>query len=323
MGERLASLVKELTSDEELALRIGALRCADSDEARETAKVVADCLEPTLQISPAPLCELNPDYNPAHRGSRNRVRELASILTEDDGAPPGSCNATLVVGHQPQLSWLTQIICGEALPLVHSELLCIALKDTGRRPLSRGNLRWVLSPSDNKAIVELKEKIRSKMETAKQLSAFILAALGFLLASLIDEDKMEYLNDHAWAMQVSAALFLIGAVLFVATLYAYDRLLMPTRFWADAMPLENPRRRPKWLVWRPPSSALWVLYQNMMRIWRTLFSGAVYSKIGGFLFLTYAVFKPSPVVFVALSALGVLGLRSIYRYFGPHLGTED
>ncbi|MCI0392741.1 MAG: hypothetical protein MOB07_28755 [Acidobacteria bacterium] len=102
---------------------------------------------------------------------------------------------------------------------------------------------------------------------------------------------------------------------------------MPTRFWGEAKPPVNPDQRPKWLVWRPPSSALWVLYQNMMRIWWYPFTGATYAVFIGLLLLDYAVFHPSQWQTISLfwggSVIGGILFRFGYRHFGPRLGTED
>jgi hypothetical protein len=44
-------------------------------------------------------------------------------------------------------------------------------------------------------------------------------------------------GDRLWALQVSAGLYLLAAILLVSAMYAYDSLLMPQRFWGSR-PLE-------------------------------------------------------------------------------------
>jgi hypothetical protein len=76
---------------------------------------------------------------------------------------------------------------------------------------------------------------------------------------------------------VSISLLALAAGLYCLAYLSYDRLLMPTRFWAATEPIDM---RWRGVVWRPPSSSLLVMHQNMQRIWfrafipATLFSGA-------------------------------------------------
>ena len=235
-------------------------------------------------------------------------------------------NTVLVFGHQPLLGWIAHELTGKALPIARSEILCIAIEDKNLTKPRRGYLRWAISPTDDEVIKDLKDKIKSKMDTAKLLGGFITAVLGFLLASLVDKNKMDYLAGYEWALYVSAALFFAAVGLYLTTMYAYDRLLMPRRFWGATPPPEDSAKRPKWLVWRPPSSAAWVLYQNMMRVWSNLFTPATCAVVGGLLFLGYAVFKPEGmfiVLFLSILVTGLVGFWFYYRRFGPRIGSED
>jgi hypothetical protein len=232
----------------------------------------------------------------------------------------------LIVGHQPLLGWIGHNLTGKALPISHSELLCIALEDKTLAKSKRGYLRWVISPSDDQAIADLKDKIKSKMDTAKLLGGFITAVLGFLLASLVDEKKMGFLAGYEWALYVSAGTFFAAVGLYLTTMYAYDGLLMPRRFWGESPLPRDPTKRPKWLVWRPPSSATWILYQNMMRIWFYLFTPATWAVVIGLLFLGFAVFKPTGAfvyLFLGIVVIGLVVFWLYYRQFGPRIGSED
>lgn len=72
------------------------------------------------------------------------------------------------------------------------------------------------------------------MRLAGILSGLITGILGLLLGSLLDPNKLSSLSRISRLdMYVSAALFLITLGLYLATVYAYDRLLVPTRFWAE------------------------------------------------------------------------------------------
>jgi hypothetical protein len=74
----------------------------------------------------------------------------------------------------------------------------------------------------------------------------------------------------------SIAALLIATALYSSAYLSYDRMLMPTRFWAAGEP---PDPGSGGIVWRPPSSSLLVLHQNMQRVWfrafipATLFTG--------------------------------------------------
>jgi phosphohistidine phosphatase SixA len=337
----LAQVLVEMKDGTDPSISIGAIWRAETQEAAKTAEVVTKTLGSLVKCTPEPIPALAPlKFNP-YRNTKTHVdlaKELKELVTSKTNK-----NAILVIGHQPLLGWIAgeltatpiQKVIREAfswmisglglksIPIARSELLCVAFEENGLRRQSRGHLCWVLSPYDEGAINDIKEKIKSKMEIAKLLSVFITTGLAFLLGSIVDEAKMRYLGDHIWAFHISAGLFLAGVFLYLATMYAYDRLLMPTRFWEEAPP-EDPEKRPKWLVWRPPSSALWVLYQNMMRIWRYLFTGATCAVILGLLFLAYAVFKPKePFVFVGIAVAGVILFAIYHKIFGPKLGTQD
>ena len=70
---------------------------------------------------------------------------------------------------------------------------------------------------------------------------------------------------------------------------------------------------------------MWVLYQNMMRIWRYLFTSATYAVFVGLLLLAYAVFPPKLqlLVFWMGAIIGLILFRFCFRHFGLRLGSED
>jgi hypothetical protein len=231
------------------------------------------------------------------------------------------------VGHQPTLGYIAYKFTRAPYPLARSEIMCIAVDDK-----KRGILKWVLSPTDNKVVNELRDKIKSKMDVAKLLSGFITVGVGFLLTSLVDDQRIGFLGPGVWAAYVSAALFFVSIGLYIATMYAYDSLLMPSKFWGEAP--QNKSNRPKWIVGRPPSSIQWVLYQNMIRIWSHLFTPATICVLAGLFLLAFAVMTAgscSPLIelgFYGAGALVVLilflGYRGKFRrYIGPWIGSED
>jgi hypothetical protein len=212
-------------------------------------------------------------------------------------------------------------------------------------------LCWSISPADDD-LKELQEKIRSKMALANLLSAFITAGLGVFLAMLADEEKIDALGAQAPLAFGAALCFLLAVVLYLRTMFSYDSLLMPVRFWAESA--SGSSHRPRWIVARPPSGAHWILFQNMIRIWQWQFIPATFLTLSGLFLLlgsvaSYALCFPYAraltlsVPGVALLwivavktkeiARGIRGgwanfwscrLSAKYRYIcGPWLGSED
>jgi len=68
------------------------------------------------------------------------------------------------------------------------------------------------------------------------------------------------------------ALLLLATALFMSAYFHYDSLLMPKRFWAPRHP---PAGKGGGIAWRPPSSDVVIMYQNMQRIWFRTFVPAV------------------------------------------------
>jgi hypothetical protein len=183
---------------------------------------------------------------------------------------------------------------------------------------------WTIAPDDRKAADQVRDKIRSKIETAKLLSGVITFALGALLAVLLDPAKWKTVAAPG-VLQLAAGLLLAALVLFLATMYAYDRLLMPDRFWGEQRPRPYApiQRRGNWLVERPPSSTAWVLYVNMMRVWRDLFTPATACVVTALTLLSAVVLHLGwiPMVAIVVPAAAILAL--LVYWFRPILGSED
>ncbi|WP_028065470.1 hypothetical protein [Solirubrobacter soli] len=268
---------------------------------------------------PAVLADARLD--PATDATPDGLDELTRSILERREARP-----VLVIGHMPQLGWIAArmlanrpwwraLVDGPAplLPLKNAEVAAIVVEPEFRgRPT--GWLDWTIAPDDAKAIDEVREKIKSKMEVAKLLGGLMSLVLsGVLLAP----GRLHELGDRG-AVTVAAASFLVAIGLYLRTMYAYDQLLMPRRFWGERLGT----RRPRWLVRRPPSSAAWVLYQNMMHIWTFLFTPATVAVLVGLIALAYAALDLSGlatvIVAIVLVAATVYGLRQ-----RPVLGTQD
>lgn len=234
-------------------------------------------------------------------------------------------NAILVVGHAPQINWIAEKILRVPLPIARAELACIVISDSWWDRLIRRD-RWLLwtishtSPEETKELMEdLYRKIDSKMKLAGILGSLLTGILVFLLKSLLDSDYLSRLSYQVQtALFVSTVFLFIALGLYLGTMYAYDRLMMPVRYWAE----RSQWKERKWLVQRPPGSATWVIYQNMVRIWNYLFTPATAAVILGLLMLAYAAFQPDVVRALLMVFLLVL-IVFYYRNFRPTLGTDD
>lgn len=235
--------------------------------------------------------------------------------------------ALIVVGHEPQMDWLAEHllrrgrwwarVMAAPVALRAGEVAAISIPVIGGNQSNRGHLEWTVSADETQAIEELREKIRSKMDLAKLLGGFMTLVLGGVVLA---PGRLTELSNggRRWAVYVAVGMFLAAVGLYLRTMYAYDSLLMPTRFWAQRFG----RGQPRWLVRRPPSSAAWVLYQNMLHIWWFLFTPATIAVVLGLSLLAYASIKPGLVVavvmLVLLGGVGVYALRT-----GPVTGSED
>jgi hypothetical protein len=274
-------------------------------------------MEPDPELDPSRFVdwEQDEDADPLIRGLVRLARAAATDAT-------GKGRAVLVVGHMPQLGWIGSRLTGNRslrtalsegyptpLALRNAEVAAIAIAGDEFKNRLCGRLEWFVTPAETAAIAELREKIKSKMDIAKLLGGFMTLVLG---------DELRGGGD-AWAVYVAAVSFLIAIGLYLRTMYAYDTLLMPPRYWEEGGP---GRPHPGWLVRRPPSSAAWVLYQNMLYIWTFLFTPATVAVVVGLLALAYAALDPGWAAGVA-SALFLAAATWFALRHRPVLGSQD
>lgn len=327
-------------------------------EAKETAATFCEGFKSCPQHTPSKSKLLGPLTQPKalkkrnkrkresslERGVKNKARSLVADKTE---------NAVLFIGHQPAVGWLASALLDRPVPIVQSEILCIDLEAKGGPAL-----RWCISPPDETVLQALQDKIKSKMGLANLLSGFITAGLGVFLGMLADDKKMKVLGEQRPVVFIAAACLFLAVVLYLRTMFSYDTLLMPVRFWADSS--SGTSHRPPWIVARPPSGAHWILYQNMLRIWQWQFIPATFLTLSGLFLVLGSVTvgaltnaqqpnRPiSPVIIVSVPVVILLlilalkikdmvrGVRRGWRNFwacglvpklrylcGPWLGSED
>lgn len=256
-------------------------------EARETAKTF--CEGYPFPGGPNQSDLLGPKTKP--EDLKKKMGELSlgeAVEAEACKLATTENDAVLFVGHQPAIGWLAGALLKSAVPIVQSEILCI---DLATKPPT---LQWSISPAGD-AVQELQDKIKSKMTLANLLSGFITAGLGVLLTMLADEKKMGALGPQVPVVFTAAACLLVAVALYLRTMFSYDTLLMPVRFWAESS--SGTSNRPPWIVARPPSGAHWILYQNMIRIWQWQFIPATFLTLTGLIMLWGAVtFAAPPIV---------------------------
>jgi hypothetical protein len=206
--------------------------------------------------------------------------------------------ALLIVGHEPQIGWIADHLTKrdgwlprseihKEIPVDRGEVVCLSTSDVNKP----WRLLWTIHPDDKPALAEIREKIKSKMDTAKVMGAFITALIAFTLGQFAGKTDV---SNTTWALRVATVVLLFGAAgLFFASLFFYDTLLMPVRFWAPRSPTKEAKDPPPWLVVRPPSSSALVLYQNMMRIWMRTFISATVLVGLALLAFCLAILKPS------------------------------
>ena len=151
--------------------------------------------------------------------------------------------------------------------------------------------RFVLSPSDPGAATALREKIKSKMDTAKVLGAFLTGLLAVAADALLT--RVQPSNASLWLAAIGLTMLALAIVLYFVTLFLYDALLMPARFWSSRAPktrIADDRRRRR--ILRPPGPDVWVLYEGMLRVWTRAFVPATFFAGAGVALLTLALADP-------------------------------
>jgi hypothetical protein len=311
-----------------------------SGEPEATARVVARHLaeagipltgpEPWSAKLPSPFRALTDQ-------SRIQIKSAAKELSA--ATPSGERGLVLVVANSPQIDWVAEELLAKSVAIGRGEVIGISQRHRRRRWALRGSreLLWTIGPSEASAIIDLRDKIRSKMDTAKFLGAFITALVTFVLSKRFDTHNGIALN--AGLLNVQGMLWLIttaglglAAFLCFAAVACYDGLLMPIRFWESSARRSRMRLRGSsttgGLVRRPPSSAAWILQQNMVRVWNRLVVAAM-------IMLGLALSAFSILILVHPRSYGDLGrpvaaiivfgvLAYAYILFArPHVGAQD
>jgi phosphohistidine phosphatase SixA len=341
----LAELMTGLSAADPIAL--GTILHGNHRPTRETVNEVREVLKVRGVSAPRQeICaQLDPDWFWRQAsGERGLVavdlyQQLRKTLdrkqTSRSGTPVHP-NAVLVIGHQPQLSWIAETLTGAAEAVAGAEILCLEVceaRSVAVPPRRCWRLVWALTPSAvaQEALPELRDKIKSKMDVAKLLGALIIAVLGWIGGKLLEPNTQQFLQSPRGYIFAAGIACLFGALgLYLVTMYAYDRLLMPTRFWGESARV----RENSPIVRRPPSSAARVLHQNMIRVWNRMFLPATILVVTGLALFAASVFLPMFVsngypadrplaVLLVLLILAAVCARYLWVSVYPRLGSED
>lgn len=268
---QVARRLAEEVSTGRRAFRITAVRHGEYRQVRQTLNLVRQAVQsqdPTAWPAGNDAVNAEPALNPDVFWMQTGRPDVKSLRRKDwNTKAPGM--ALLIIGHEPQLSEITR----EVLSLPPRQVVTppggvSALQLRGRHWWNRPRLCWLIEPTDKDTTELLRKKIGSKMDVAKVFGAVITFALGVILNVLVDNEKTNRLPEAFW-VKVAAGALGLALVLYVAVLYAYDSLLMPSRFWGTA---RRSARRGRRVAARPPSSQNLVLQQNMVWIWSRPFT---------------------------------------------------
>jgi hypothetical protein len=302
---------------------------ATAEAFRSAYEQTADAIKTEYGHGPPPLAHMTAigrnlsayDSHPDQWTNKTVTR-----LTKAGPAPHRGKGAALIIGHDPGMSGLLTRLLHHNVPkarryhdvpgLTRAELLGLRWGGRYWQPV------WALTPEADSDIAEIKAKIKSKMDNAKVFGGFVTAVLTFVVGQYAtNAPKTQY-----WAAVrgVSLVALVVAILFYLMTLFWYDRLLMPARFWGIVRGGEEDAVSK--VLRRPPSSAVWVLYQNMQRTWRLLFVPATYATAIGIVGFTAARIEPSPSTALIIFAVAV-PVTTIIAWWGwrsrPILGVRD
>jgi len=293
-------------------IKICAALCSDHLHAKETQAAYLQVLKSQN------LCIDNINENQdGHLNPKNFWKDSSFHRTIVNQIEPSkNAHALMITGHQPQLGWIASCLIGkhQPLPLRQSEIACIQL-------IPNKKLLWAIAESNSKIVNDLRSKIKSKMDVAKFFAGFVLLLLGFVL-----RDTKQLIKSPDQTIRslghVGIFLVLLSLGFFAATVFAYDRLLMPSVFWSGkqfSVAASTPGKIPR----RPPTQEHWMLYFNMTRAWNGLFTPGVMFLFLGLASFILAQLSSDWIVAVFITVFILVVPLVACRLFQPSLGFDD
>jgi len=188
------------------------------EHARQTADIVRQELAPAVR-PPVELDALTPGGGPGG------VPDLVQGA-DRAGVDLSSCKSVLVIGHEGRLSNLVIELTGRrSYPVPRGGAVSIRGGSFADLAAGCGCIHYRYPTVDYQED-QLRSKVNSKMTVASLLAGFVLTTLAAVLV----------LEKRPWPWERIAAIIALTAslVLFVASVYIYDQLSMPSGFWTDA-----------------------------------------------------------------------------------------
>jgi hypothetical protein len=171
------------------------------------------------------------------------------------------------------------------------------------------------------------------MNTAGALGAVIVGLTTFLLQNALQKEPT------VWQWLAFAALA-ASAGLYFATLFLYDTLQMPSRFWSSRFPSRSANgsgfhaiaarlRHGRASVARPPTSTARVLQVSMVQVWVWIFTPATVLAGAGVVCLAFGAstasdrvgLHPWQVLSAVVALAAIVGTRIAWQR--PNLGVSD
>jgi phosphohistidine phosphatase SixA len=257
-------------------------------------------------------------------------KDLYDAVSSKAGA-----STVFLVGHHPRLSQLLLRFAGKRQRQLGAlEAVCVSAADFAALWVGCGKIDWRY-PVQNWLEEELREKLTSKMTVATFLASANFVGLLELLINkqkelaLVGEFKplmcdagalnvpfRQFCSLFPYLTPLSFLLLSLAAGLFIATLYLYDRLGMPSGFWL--------LRRPWWIS---PSDAegteLLELHgypqAHMIRIWTHVFTPGVICSFAGLTLLVLA----TGTLWLLAAYLAISFIAVLYFLWNRPTGDAD
>ena len=242
-----------------------------------------------------------------------------------------------IVGHHPRLSQILTRITGrhERAPR-HAEAIVLEASSVLQLGAAQAQVLFRIPESDNNEEA-LRGKLQSKMQVSALLAGFTLTVLNELLISNRGAMSVPVPDVWSWdqvavfGQQVGAVCFTAALALFVASIYIYDSLSMPSGFWQEPNAdrrwafvrqlrimgemLARHRRRQAAAAWDERS----VLHEEMVWAWQWVFTPAVLLAVVG---LIAVVASSANLPFFILGLGAILVAMAYYVATRPDLGAD-
>ena len=255
----------------------------------ETANILQNRLGGELEripsLTPDPDRKIN-NFRQIIKEAKERRKDLKDL------------EVVAFVGHNPWLSdLLNYLIPNSVRTLDRAEAVCVSgtAQDLFQ---GRGKIDFLTSDLENQdehTEEQLRSKIKSKMTVSTFLAGFTFSVLNELL-------KIQSFT----LLPTVAVVSLTGALaLFIASVYMYDQMSMPKRYWRDQS--------------NTISHPVELLYYFMLRTWNWIFTPAVILALIGFI----ATLFNTKNYQMAISGVLIIVVVIIYYFImKPRLGSD-